>query len=198
MARPVVRTDQADAHLFAIWRIAQMLRDYFTNRKQLVDKLMEAAAAPAGAARRICYIQGPPGFGKTAVLQMLEVFCKEQKIPSALVSGKPELTEVAILRQISDGLRKNELVLKSFAATLKKLDDLAEEEAKRGREEARAIVESATQVGVKAAVGLTPAAPLADGVSKVAGQAAKFLWSRFRPRRVVCAAMPPSGSAMTF
>ena len=90
------------------------LAEYFTNREDLRQHLELTAASLEPLKKRVCNIQGGVGTGKSAVLRMLYLYCKKNRIPVALISGRRRCTEIEILRQLAYGLAQIGLNLAGF------------------------------------------------------------------------------------
>ncbi len=90
------------------------LKEYFTDTEPLRRKLEGTALRSKFGKKHIFSIKGTGQVGKSSLLRMFRIFCKEKKIPVALVSAKEVKTQVELLQALKQELAQDEIHLKSF------------------------------------------------------------------------------------
>lgn len=104
---------------------------YYTNTEGLLAAFRALVAAPK-LSKRILFIHGVGGVGKSSLLRMFRLHSKSVHVPTALVSGDDAKSVVEILRYWAEDLKADGVALPTFAKTydryramLAKLDERA-------------------------------------------------------------------------
>lgn len=92
------------------------LRSFFTNVEDLLNYFTDQLIAPA-LTRRIIVIHGLGGVGKSTLLEMYRLVCRERSVPVAITS---ERHEIEILQTMAKHLTDQGARLRTFNRTLKK------------------------------------------------------------------------------
>jgi len=93
------------------------LKKYFTNVEYLLTYFKDIVTARS-LPNRLLIIHGVGGVGKSSLLKMFRLLCKEQNILVVLVSGDEAKTPVDILCGFAKDLTDNQVELSSFYKTL--------------------------------------------------------------------------------
>lgn len=93
------------------------LLTYFTDVEHLRDKFRQTVAAPT-LPKRLFVVWGIGGVGKSSLLRMFRLHCKEAGAPVALASGDEAKSVLDVLARWMDDLKATGVVLSSFGRTL--------------------------------------------------------------------------------
>jgi len=107
------------------------LQSYFTDMEHLRDVFEKYAVAPS-LLKRIIVIHGVGGSGKSSLLRMFRIHCKDRKIPVALASGDDSKSVFDVISRWVDDLKTDGVKFPSFSKTMEiyraiqaKVDDQA-------------------------------------------------------------------------
>ncbi len=92
---------------------------YFTDVEYLRSLFQTLASAPT-LPKRILIIHGIGGVGKSSLLRMFRLHCKDVHIPVALTSSDEAKSAMAVLSNWASDLKADGLTLSSFTATLQR------------------------------------------------------------------------------
>lgn len=95
------------------------LRSFFTNVEDLINYFTQQLSAKTFL-KRIVIIYGLGGVGKSTLLIMFRLMCKERRIPVSIASGGQSVNEVQVLQTFADNLAGYGVRLPTFKKTLKK------------------------------------------------------------------------------
>ena len=135
------------------------LAEFFTDVEHLRGAFKNSVAAPE-LLRRILVIYGVGGVGKSSLLRMFRMYCKNAHVPVALVSGDKANSEVVLLSQWANDLKSDNVALPKFAktlvhyrTTLAKVEDQA---AKTAEKVARETIKTLTETVLSTIPGIGP------------------------------------------
>lgn len=94
------------------------LSAYFTNVEYL-QKIFLQAVTESILTKRLMIIHGVGGVGKSSLLSMFRLHCKNLHIPVALASGDENKSQQEILYSWAEDLKADGVELKNFAKTIK-------------------------------------------------------------------------------
>ena len=100
------------------------LTEFFTDAEYLRDLFNQLVAAPT-LAKHIFIVHGVGGIGKTSLLRMFRLHCKNIHLPVALTSGDATKSSVDVLGKWANDLRLDGVVLPGFAKTFDHFRKLA-------------------------------------------------------------------------
>ncbi len=142
---------------------ADDLQSFFTDVEHLREAFAALVAAPT-LSKRILVIHGVGGIGKTSLLRMFRLHCKNVKTPVALASGDESKSAPAILADWENDLKADGVHLKKLGQTLQHyrlIQAKAEDKARESQQKigdlagkaAGKIAETAAGAAIGAAIG---------------------------------------------
>lgn len=126
------------------------LEAYFTDVEKLRAYFASAVAANP-LPKRLLVIWGIGGIGKTTLLRMYRIHCKQVGVPVGLVSGDEEKTAVEVLARWHDDLKGDGVKLKAFAKTYSQYRAIQAKVEQRAQKTESRITEIAHTAASKAA-----------------------------------------------
>lgn len=108
------------------------LEVYFTDMEHLQNLFQGLASAPS-LTRRILFIYGVGGVGKSTLLRMFRLFCKHQSIPVGLISAEEIKSSIDVLANLTEGLAQDDVRLPKFSSTHRHYRAIQAEIARKGQ-----------------------------------------------------------------
>ncbi len=108
------------------------LEVYFTDMEHLQNLFQGLASAPT-LSRRILFIYGVGGIGKSTLLRMFRLFCKHQSIPVGLISAEEIKSSIDVLANLAEGLAQDGVRLPKFSSTHRHYQAIQAEVARKGQ-----------------------------------------------------------------
>lgn len=141
------------------------LRSFFTNVEGLLETFTNQLTAKTPL-KRLMIIHGVGGVGKSTLLEMFRLLCKENRIAVGMASGGESVNEIQVLQTFADNLAEYGITLSAFKRTLKKHRTI---QAKVIRE-AQSVGESVSEAVNKLAeqYGIPAAGPIAGAGAALA------------------------------
>lgn len=108
------------------------LEDYFTDMEPLQDLFQSLVVAPT-LTRRILFIYGVGGIGKSTLLRMFRLYCKHRSIPVGLVGAENIKSAVDALTNLAKDLVQDGVRLPKFSFTLHRYQNIQVQVAQKGQ-----------------------------------------------------------------
>jgi tetratricopeptide (TPR) repeat protein len=135
------------------------LQSFFTDVEHLRGAFAALVAAPT-LSKRILVIHGVGGIGKTSLLRMFRLHCKNVHVPVALASGDESKSAPAILSDWANDLKTDGVQLKKLSQTLQhfrliqaKAEDKARESQQKAGDLAGKAAGKVAETAAGAAIG---------------------------------------------
>lgn len=109
------------------------LEVYFTDMEHLQNLFQSLASAPS-LTRRILFIHGVGGVGKSTLLRMFRLFCKHHSIPVGLISAEEINGTIDVLVNLAEDLTQDGVRLPKFLSTLQRYRAIQAKMAQKGQE----------------------------------------------------------------
>lgn len=131
------------------------LEKYFTDVEHLRGLFADFVAAKE-LPKRILAIHGVGGVGKSSLLRMFRLHCKNVGVPVALTSAEEAKSAVDVLSNWSSDLKADDITLSNFQKTLvhyKAIQAKVEDQAKKAQEARKKAAEKVGTAVAKAVIG---------------------------------------------
>jgi tetratricopeptide (TPR) repeat protein len=112
----------------------------FSSRQTLQDELESAAVQPRNASKRIFWLLGGVGLGKSTSLWTLKEFCDQRGIPAALLHVSSADTEISISEGFARELEKQNVSLERLTKLLRN-QEAVHREVRERRQQAIDLVQ---------------------------------------------------------
>lgn len=129
------------------------IKSYFTGSEDLSDNFKESITAPI-LTKRFFVIYGVGGSGKSSLLHMFQGYCRDAKIPVAIVSADDTKSIIDTLTQWMNSLQKDKIKFTSLQKTLQEYRSIQakiNEQVKKAQDTRERVVDIASKVASKGA-----------------------------------------------